>query len=78
MTLGRVLAVLFNIHQVIDEIDGAGNEAKKDKGSHRLGQQLWNEKLLIEDQGGEDEDVLGPLFGAHGFQQACKHSRCLL
>ena len=32
-------------------------------------------QLAVENQGREDEDVFGPLFGAHGFEEGAQHVR---
>ena len=47
--LDRVLTILFNINQVIDQIDSSGNQAEEDEAYRRSQKRFQLEQLDIKD-----------------------------
>jgi hypothetical protein len=57
--------VLLAVAEVIEDVKGAGDHAEGEKGPGRFEQQGEGEEFPGEDQGREDEQVLGPLGRPH-------------
>jgi hypothetical protein len=64
-----VLSVLFQIYYVVDEVDGAGDQAEEDEGEGDAGESMGQEELSIEDEAGVDHRILGPLLGTHADEK---------
>jgi hypothetical protein len=58
-----MLPILFNVGQVIDDIDCAGDHAEEDKGKGGPEQQGPDSQLLVKDEGQEHKAILDPLPG---------------
>jgi hypothetical protein len=70
MLLPWVLAILFNIHQIVHDIDTAGSQTETNRYNGRSQKEIWLEQLSVKDQRGIDDEVFCPLLDAHGSQQA--------
>jgi len=68
MSFRGMLSVLFNINQIIDEIDTARDQAKEQKSQTGAEKGVGVEQLQIKYQCGKDKDVFCPLLGSHRFQ----------
>jgi len=75
VALARVEAVAFDVHQVVDQVDGAGHQAEQNEGGYHARQRLSLGELLVEQDGGEDEAILRPLDGPHGGNQTPHRGR---
>lgn len=71
----RVLAVGFYVGQIVDEVDDAGEQAEDSYASQGGEEGGEIGQFAVEDEGGKDEDVFGPLFGAHGFEEGNQHRK---
>ena len=59
-----VLAVLFTVGQIVEHIDGRGEQAEGDEGPDGLAQLALIHPGMAKQQAGEDEKVLHPLMRA--------------
>ena len=66
-TFAGVLAVGFEVEEVVDDVGGGGAEAKAEEGDQGAGEEAGGAGVG-EEQGKEEEDVLGPLVEADGFE----------
>jgi hypothetical protein len=64
-----VPAILFHIEQVVDQIDGARQQAKDGECRYAAQQARRIKDAAIEKNAGEYKGVLGPLSGAHLLEQ---------
>jgi hypothetical protein len=64
----RVHAVAFVVGDVVDQVDGAGDEAECPENRQRLEAVSRVRQVAGEDQRRENEDVLDPLVGTEGAQ----------
>jgi len=62
-----VLAVGFEIEEVVDDVRGGGAEAEAEEAQDRSGDKARGPGVG-EEQRKEDEDVFGPLVEADGFE----------
>ena len=67
MLLLGMLAVSFDITEVVDDVDGAGQQGEEAKACNGMQHGRDIEQLAVKDDGREDEEALGPLLGAHGL-----------
>jgi hypothetical protein len=68
-----MLAVGFDIGQVVEDINSAGDKAKQEESRNRPRERDELEQLLVEDQREKHKAVLRPLARAHGFEQGNEH-----
>jgi hypothetical protein len=61
MLLERVQAVRLAVHEIVEQVDDAGQRAEDGERGHRAGDRIRVEQLLAEDQPREDDQVLRPL-----------------
>ncbi len=73
VTFGGVLAVFFDIDQVVDEVGGAGNQAETDERHRGTQKERRLEQFAVEHQGGVDEAVFCPLARTHRLEQGPRH-----
>jgi hypothetical protein len=64
-----MLAILFNVYQIIDQVDSSCDEAKQCETNDCANERLASKELYVEDKGYEDNAVLCPLGRAHSFEQ---------
>lgn len=64
-----MLAVAFDVHQVVDQVHRARDHAEEQEHGQRRQRLLRIAQPAGQDDGGEDEAVLGPLPGAEGSDQ---------
>ena len=64
----RMLAVIGKVGNIVDDIDGRGQEAEGEEGHDRRKQQADIGDFVVEDQRHHDQDVLEPLVHADGFE----------
>ena len=76
--LFRVIAIRFDIGDVVDDVNDAGKQAEQDEACQNVEDGREIGQLSIEDQGDEQEDVFGPLFGTHGFDDLFKHGEMIV
>ena len=74
----RVIAVGFDIGNVVEQIHGARDQAKQKEPRHRSQKRFKHKQLLVKDQTKKDEAVLRPLTRAHGFDEGFEHEIILL
>ena len=65
--------ILFQVCQVVDQIDRAGSKTEQDEPEYRVQQGTKAEQLFIKNQCGEDKHIFDPLPGSHGFDQRFHH-----
>ena len=65
-----MLAVTFDVHQIVDNINRTGNHAQKNKSNRDPQERFEDKKLSIEDDPGIDDYVFRPLARAHRAYQA--------
>ena len=58
--------VLFDVADVVDQIDRGADQAERDEGQRGPCEDRWLEQLAGGQWRGEHEDVLDPLTGSHG------------
>ena len=68
-TFARMGTVAFDVDQIVHQVDRARHQAKEKKGDQDAANrvQFRQPQFAVEEQGGEDEAVFGPLAGPHGF-----------
>jgi hypothetical protein len=71
------MAVLFTIADVIEQVDGAGEEREGRERQQGASQHPRVVELVGEDQRRQDEDVLGPLPGPQRVKQFEQHRTLL-
>src|SRR5262249_4937175 len=69
----RVRAVALGVHDVVDQVDPAGEEAEDHEGEHGARHERRLVKAPREDQPREDEEVLGPLARAERRDEGAGH-----
>ena len=73
-----MLPIFFNVHQVVHNVDAAGQQAEGKKDQGGLQQKIQVQQLAIEYQGGIDDDTFYPLARPHGAEEtaqvACRRS----
>jgi hypothetical protein len=62
-----VLAVGFEVEQVVDDVGGGGAEAEAEEGDDRSGEQTGGPGVGEEERK-KDEEIFGPLVDADGFE----------
>lgn len=72
-----MLAVSFDVGDVVDDVDNAGDQAEQGKPAQSSQERGPLEKLFVEDKRKKDEGVLRPLARTHGFEQGAKHGLIL-
>jgi len=72
MSLFRMLAIFFDVRQIVEDIDRAGGQAKHEEAGQRAQEGERDEKLTVEHQRAEDESVFRPLARAHGLEKGLK------
>ena len=65
--------VLFDVANVVDQIDRGADQAERDEGQRGPFENCWLEQLAGGEWRGEHEDVLDPLTGSHGSNRG-RHS----
>ena len=65
LTFHRVVPVLFEISEIVDQVNGARCEAEQDKTCQRQEKRLGMKELLIKNEGSKDDQVLDPLLRTH-------------
>lgn len=73
LALFGVFAVAFDVGDVVDDIDGARNQAEQGEAFEGAQEGLEDKELFVEDKREEDEAIFRPLARAHGFEQGFEH-----
>jgi hypothetical protein len=71
-------AVLVDVCEVVEEIDGAGEEREDEGGGEAAGEEFRVCQLVAEDERREDEGVLDPLMWSQAFEERQEHLRRLV
>jgi hypothetical protein len=67
-----MLPVFFNINQIVDQVDGAGDETKENKTNNGFGKGIKLKKFNIKNQSDKDSSVFVPLVGTERFEKSKK------
>ncbi len=69
-----MVAVDFEVEEVVDDVGGGGAEAEAEEGQDGCGDQAGGQGVG-QHHGKKDEDVLGPLVDADGFGPCFERGR---
>jgi hypothetical protein len=72
-----MIAVGFDIGNIIEQIYRARDQGKQEKPRHRQEKIFEYEQTLVKDQTKKNETILGPLAWAHGFDEGFEHGTIL-
>ncbi len=62
-----MLAVGFHIGKVVEDVNAGRDQTEQCKTRERPQERIDMEQLFVEDERGENENILRPLARAHGF-----------
>jgi hypothetical protein len=68
-----VLTVCLNIHDVVDQVNDAGDQAKQGKSSQGVQKSRRDHELFVEYERKEDKGIFCPLTRTHAFKEGTKH-----